>query len=329
MVSRSAAIALIVSLLIAFPLVRALELPPSMQVLKDEQVRLAQGTGLLAAFLAGLIALTSPCGFAILPTYFAFAFKGRRRSLLMTGAFTLGLMAALMLIGLLAGLARSFFNPTKGTLAVAAGLAMIVFGLLTLLNIGVGGIKTAKRPAATIWGNVGLGAAFGAGWSPCIGAVLAGIIALGVTLGNIGYSMLLMAVSVLGVATPPLVLSLLSDKLDWTRAAFFTGRPIRFAAGKARFETHSYNLLAGALLIAIGILMIGYRGTFFFQTDFADALPDALNDWTLMVWWSTGNTAVRDSAFVRSWPGQLIGALLVLGLLALIASAFYKAVKKK
>lgn len=329
MVSRRAAIALLALLALAFPLALALELPPSMQALKDEQILLAQGIGVLAAYLAGLIALTSPCGFAILPTYFAFAFKGRRRSLLMTGAFTLGLMAALMLVGLLAGLARSFFNPAKGTLAVAAGLAMIVFGLLTLLNVGVGGIKTAKRPAATIWGNVGLGAAFGAGWSPCVGAVLAGIIALGVTLGNVGYSMLLMAVFGLGVATPLLALSLLSDKLDWTRAAFFAGRPIRFAAGKARFETHSYNLLAGALLVAIGALMIGYRGTFFFQTDFADALPGALNDWTMMVWWAAGNAAVRDSAFVRSWPGQLLGALLVLGLLALIASAIYKAGRKK
>ena len=80
--------------------------------------------------------MTSPCGIALLPTFFSVAFKDRKKAVLMTSAFSLGLLIAFTIFGLIAGLLGNFFNAYKLAFAVVSGFVMIFFGILLFFNIG-------------------------------------------------------------------------------------------------------------------------------------------------------------------------------------------------
>ena len=112
------------------------ELPIGLQRLKQYQQQLASSITFLLAFFAGLISMTSPCGIALLPTFFAVAFKDRKKAVLMTSAFSLGLLIAFTIFGLIAGFLGNFFNTYKLTFAAVSGFILIFFGILLFLNVG-------------------------------------------------------------------------------------------------------------------------------------------------------------------------------------------------
>src|SRR3990167_8400531 len=96
------AILIIAALIFSMGIANAqLELPPGLQKLKQYEQELASSITFLLAFFAGIITMTSPCGIALLPTYFSFAFKDRKKSVLMTAAFSTGLLAAFVLFGII------------------------------------------------------------------------------------------------------------------------------------------------------------------------------------------------------------------------------------
>src|SRR3989338_5109797 len=80
--------------------------------------------------------MTSPCGIALLPTFFSVAFKDRKKCVLMTSAFSLGLLIAFTIFGLIAGFVGDFFNKYKLTFAILSGFILMFFGILLLFNIG-------------------------------------------------------------------------------------------------------------------------------------------------------------------------------------------------
>ena len=88
-------------------------LPIGLQRLQQQQQQLASSITFFLAFFAGLISMTSPCGIALLPTFFAVAFKDKKRSMLMTVAFSIGLLMAFVMFGIIAGLLGDFFNTYK------------------------------------------------------------------------------------------------------------------------------------------------------------------------------------------------------------------------
>ena len=114
----------------------AQELPIGLQRLQQYEQQLAQSITFLLAFFAGLISMTSPCGIALLPTFFSVAFKDRKKAVLMTSAFSIGLLIAFTIFGLVAGFLGNFFNTYKLTFAVVSGFILIFFGSLLFLNIG-------------------------------------------------------------------------------------------------------------------------------------------------------------------------------------------------
>src|SRR3989338_9122350 len=106
------------------------ELPIGLQRLKEHQLQLASSITFLLAFFAGLISMTSPCGIALLPTFFSVAFKDRKKAMLMTIAFSIGLLIAFTVFGLIAGFLGNFFNAYKLTFAVVSGFVLIFFAIL-------------------------------------------------------------------------------------------------------------------------------------------------------------------------------------------------------
>jgi cytochrome c-type biogenesis protein len=150
-----------------------------------------QGINLFIAFAAGILSFLSPCVLPLVPGYVAQisgvsidnlkAGTGSRRAVIMNSlAFNAGLSVIFLLLGTTAGLVGSAIisNPW---VRIIGGLVIIVFGLqlIGLLKIGTLYKDTRffsnDKPRGML-GSATLGVAFAAGWTPCIGPILGGII---------------------------------------------------------------------------------------------------------------------------------------------------------
>lgn len=302
--------------------VSALELPAGVQKLVEYQNQLASSVNLLIAFIAGIITFTSPCGIALLPTYFSFAFKNRKESLYMTSAFSIGFMIALVLFGVIAGFIGEFFNQYKLGFAIFSGSMLFFFGVLVFLNKGFAGFNFQNKISEkkTFLGMSSVGFFFGAGWTPCVGPVLAGIILVGANTGNVIASASLLATFALGVTFPLLLISVFSDRYDLANSKIFRGRSIRFSLFNRKIETHSYNLFGGIILMVLGGLIISYKGTFFFQTTMLEYIP-----WSMSLWSYTNELLVSSSLL----GSRLLNIFTGIFLLALTGGIIYVLVSKK
>ncbi len=321
--SRIAKIIAILSVILLVPIfVNALELPPSVQKLVEYENMLASSVSLLITFIAGIITFTSPCGFALLPLYFSFAFKDRKKSLYMASAFSLGLMVAFVLFGIIAGLVGEFFNQYKLGFSIFSGIMLFLFGVLVFLNKGFAGFNFQSKISnkKTFLGMSSVGFFFGAGWTPCVGPVLAGIILVGANTGNIIASASFLAAFALGVAFPLLIISSFSDKYDFANYKLFRGRPIQFSLFNKRIETHLYNIFSGLILMILGGLIISYRGTFFFQTTMLEYIP-----WSMGLWSYVNELLVSPSML---WS-RLLNIVAGIFLLALMGWIIYVLISRR
>jgi len=206
------------------------------------------------AFAAGVVSFASPCVLPLVPGYVSFitgtrATEGEgRRPILAILLFILGFTIVFTLLGAFAGTFVPFFRDPW--FQRAAGLVVLVIGLLMLgyaFRRGSPRLYAERRPLLErvrpgTAGALPLGVAFAAGWTPCIGPVLGGIIAIALSGGTVKGAALL-AVYSLGLGLPFLLVGLGADRLvkrlGWVRKHY------RAIAG-----------FSGALLVTVGILMM-------------------------------------------------------------------------
>ncbi len=218
---------------------------------------MAGEVSLIIALLAGLLSFLSPCVLPLIPSYLSFisgvSFQelsrntgDRRRILVRTLFFVLGFSVVFVVLGILfAGPALLFssaltwLNLTAGFIVILLGLN-IAFDFISLLN-RERRVQVRSRPA-TAAGAFTVGMAFGAGWSPCIGPILASILFLAGADGHVSRAaMLLLAYSVgLGV---PFILA----GLAFTRVTGYINR-IKPYLGVIR-------VVSGLFLVAVGLLI--------------------------------------------------------------------------
>jgi cytochrome c-type biogenesis protein len=213
------------------------------------------------AFAAGLLSFLSPCVLPLIPSYFCFlgGISGdtgtRRRLIPGTVSFIAGFTA--VFVGLsflfssaffLLGAYTRYVNWAAGTVVILFGLN-IIFDFLPLLNRELrfhvrreGGGRPGKGPEG-IGGAFLTGAAFGAGWTPCVGAILGSILLLAGQSGKTGTAILYLAAYSLGLGLP------------FLGAAIFFDRFLGYAA-KLRAHLPLIQRISGVLLIVIGGLMI-------------------------------------------------------------------------
>ena len=217
---------------------------------------------LLAAFAAGFLSFVSPCVLPLIPGYISFVsgvsveeMRGdappatsRVQVFFTSLAFVIGFSIVFVLLGASATAIGKLMFAKLPLLSKIAGGILIVFGLHTMGVFRIAFLEAEKRvhsqrkPAGPI-GAMLVGVAFAFGWTPCIGPILGGILAIAGSKSTVGEGITLLAVYSLGLGIPFLLTSLAINQ--------FFG-----AAKRIRRYYHAIELASGALLIAIGVLII-------------------------------------------------------------------------
>ena len=239
---------------------------------------------LLAAFGAGLLSFISPCVLPLIPGYLSYVsglsldeLRGgpaaggaagaavatvtpaatRRRVVTASLAFILGFSIVFISLGASASAIGQFLMSRLTLMNRIAGAIIIVFGLHTMGVLRIEWLyqekrlQTSKRPAGP-FGAMLVGIAFAFGWTPCIGPILAGILAVAAGQETVGAGIRLLSAYSLGLGVPFLATALAIDR-------FFT------AFAKIRRYYHTIEIVSGALLIAIGVLIFTNRFTILAQ----------------------------------------------------------------
>lgn len=214
--------------------------------------------GVLIAFAAGMLSFLSPCVLPLVPSYVAFVTgmnldelqEGRARARVLTHAilFVSGFTAVFVLLGASASFLGQALRAYEVWIARAGGALIIVLGLhlLGVFRIGVlmreARVQLGERPEGLL-GAVGVGAAFAAGWTPCIGPVLGGIMTLAASSETMWAGTALLLVYSLGLSVPFLLAALALD---------------RFFVASRRFRRWIpwTERASGALLLALGLLLL-------------------------------------------------------------------------
>ena len=180
---------------------------------------------LLTAFFGGLLSFLSPCVLPLVPPYLCFitgatlddltekAAISRNRTVLAAFAFVLGFTTVFVLLGATASAAGQFIREHLPLLAQLAGIFIILMGLHFLGVFRFAFLNREKRyqretrPAGLV-GAYAVGLAFAFGWTPCIGPVLATILAVAAAEDSVGQGAFLLAVYSLGLGVPFLLAAL-------------------------------------------------------------------------------------------------------------------------
>ncbi|HTV53350.1 MAG TPA: cytochrome c biogenesis protein CcdA [Terriglobia bacterium] len=218
------------------------------------------------ALVAGVVSFLSPCVLPLVPGYISMLSGAsieelkleshsalERRVFRNAIAFVIGFSLVFVTLGASATEVGAFLQSRRAAFNIAAGVIIIIFGLhLTGLvkipflyrdarfNTG-----TPKRGAI---GASLLGIAFAFGWTPCIGPILAGILAVAATRDTVAQGMFLLAVYSAGLAIPFLLTSL------------GVGRFLKFY-GRFKKHLHAVEVGSGVLLVLIGVLIALNRFT--------------------------------------------------------------------
>lgn len=233
---------------------------------------------ILVAFAAGMLSFLSPCVLPLVPGYISLmsgvsidnlktgGASGSRRAVILNSlAFNAGLSVIFLALGGTAGLLGSAIFANTWVRLIA-GLVIIVFGLHL---IGLLKIKylykdtrqfSSEKPQG-ILGSLTLGIAFAAGWTPCIGPILGGIIGLAATTGGWKNGLLLSAFYSAGLAVPFLVTGLTINKF------------LNFYS-KFRRHLHKVEVVSGVILILIGVLVMSNRVTLLSSSWLARIMPN-------------------------------------------------------
>ena len=204
----------------------------------------------LISFLEGIITFISPCLLPMLPIYLSYFAGGGERTTrkTLTGAlgFVLGFTLVFMAMGALAGTLGSFLKMHQTAVNLISGLVVIFFGLnfmgLIPLDLFRGGKKAPAANAPAFFSALLFGIIFSLGWTPCVGAFLGSALMLASQQGKALIGLLMLFCYSMGLGLPFLISAVLIDKLKST-----------FDFIKRHYRV--INLVCGALLVAVGILM--------------------------------------------------------------------------
>lgn len=214
---------------------------------------------LITAFGAGLLSFISPCVLPIVPGYLSFISgvsieelqakdaKAIKRVLINSLFFVLGFSVVFIALGASATYVSNFLANYKAIIGKVAGVIIILLGIHFLGLFKIKWLNYEKRfhlgsKQLGIIGSFFVGFAFAFGWTPCIGPILAGILALAAAEETISRGIILLSFYSAGLAIPFLL-----------TAVTFNG----FLSVSSKIKKHFriVEIVGGVFLIVIGVLM--------------------------------------------------------------------------
>ena len=212
--------------------------------------------GVAVAFTAGLLSFLSPCVLPLVPSYVTFITgmslddvqRTRRAAMVHALLFILGFTLIFLALGAGATMLGTVLRAYRDWISRIGGVLVIVFGLYLLGVFNVGAfarerrVHFADKPVGYL-GTVLVGLAFGAGWTPCIGPILGGILTYTASSADLGEGMRLLGAYSLGLAVPFFLAAVLVQ---------------RFLGVSSRIKRHMawVSRASGALLVVVGLLMV-------------------------------------------------------------------------
>jgi cytochrome c-type biogenesis protein len=216
---------------------------------------------IIAALVAGMLSFLSPCVLPLVPPYLVYLTgtslerfadaeaepQVRRETITAAILFVLGFSTVFIALGASASAIGGLLRVYSGPLATLAGVGIIIMGLHFLGLTPIAWLMREKRlemaKPVGLWGAYLMGFAFALGWTPCIGPILAAILAVAASETTLAKGAGLLAVYSLGLGVPFMVAALAVEP---------------FAAFLARFRAHLglVEKALGGLLVLTGIAFL-------------------------------------------------------------------------
>ncbi len=214
--------------------------------------------GVAIAFGAGVLSFLSPCVLPLVPSYLSFVTGmsledlqegvDRRATFIHSILFVVGFSAIFMILGASASFLGQFLRVYEVWIARVGGVIIILLGLHLAGAFRIAPLLRERRihlhdkPAGYL-GTLGVGAAFGAGWTPCIGPVLGAILTYAASQDQFWSGVFLLAVYSAGLATPFLLSALALDAFLKVFSRFRRLMPV-------------IQVGSGVLLVILGVLLL-------------------------------------------------------------------------
>ena len=216
---------------------------------------------LLIAFMAGVFSFISPCVLPLIPSYLTYitgisfddlvdnhSKSVRRRTLFHSLFFILGFTLVFVALGASATYVGNFFQENQDLIRKVGGVIVILLGIHITGLVKLKFLEREKRfefhdkPLGYV-GSILVGIAFAAGWTPCIGPILASILLYASTSDNVGGGIILLVAYSLGLGVPFLISALAFNS---------------FLTYFSRFNRYMrvVSIVSGVFLIIIGLLLV-------------------------------------------------------------------------
>ncbi len=269
------------------------------------------GGSVLAAVIAGAIALFAPCCISVmLPAYFASSFPNRRVLVAMTFLFAAGIATIILPIALGAAVLQRLLTAQHTAIYVTGGLVVLALAIYVLL----GGQMHLPMPGRRAGGKTGVLSVYTLGIfsgmaSSCCAPVLAGVIALSSVASSFWLALGLGTAYVFGMVAPLFAIALLWERVGGRVSRLFQPRAFTWRLGPLRSTLTATNLASGLLLALIGgsMLWVGLQYSSMppladWQEQFAVGLQHV------------GQVITNALSWLPNWAGAVILLALIGGL---------------
>jgi cytochrome c-type biogenesis protein len=218
------------------------------------------------AFGAGFVSFASPCVLPLVPSYVTFVTgmtldelsaegrdAARRRAALHAALFVFGFSMVFIALGAGTTALGGVMHRSLPLLEQIGGVLIALFGLYMLGVLRLPGlmrehrVQLSSKPAG-LAGSVLVGVAFGAGWTPCVGPVLASILLYAGAATTMARGMLLLGAYALGLGIPFFVAAV---AFNWYLAG----------AQRLRRWLRPIELAAGTVMLLVGVLLFSGKFT--------------------------------------------------------------------
>jgi cytochrome c-type biogenesis protein len=216
---------------------------------------------IFAALLAGVLSFLSPCVLPLVPPYLVYLAGAslerlaeaepepavRKEAVFAALLFVAGFSTVFTALGASASAIGALIQAWSAELGIVAGIIIIIMGLhflgLTRLDILLREKRARMPHPVGLWGAYVMGLAFAFGWTPCIGPILAAILAVAASKDTVARGAMLLAVYSAGLGIPFILAALAAEP---------------FAAFLAKFKRHLelVEKAMGGLLVLTGIAFL-------------------------------------------------------------------------